>query len=329
MKTWLALVVSFGVVCCAKTETIITPTVASHLLTPAEIDADPLAVLPSGFIALMRAEVPEVAKSSLGPTLIALANKMAPLPPSSGFVPERDLDRVVVGLYSLQGVDAAGIATGRFNPDAISNAAAATTNTPSGPLVMSPYAGHLLYTVHNVGFCVLSSRTLLFGNETGIRRSLDRIHDGRAVHELPEWTNVVLDVTRAPLAFGANLKSSAVPEGLTQRLPFLAGLNAARGLGNFAPPGVNWAGSLGYDTPERAQQAAGQLLASRDLLTSYGWIMGVLGVTQPIEKLEAQATDREVSFVVALNGPALAKILGIVTPALVSGAALGAGVGKP
>jgi hypothetical protein len=217
----------------------------------------------------------------------------------------------------MQGADAAGIASGRFNPDAIKNAAAVTTNTPSGPLVQSPYAGFLLYTVHNVGFCVLSSHTVLFGNETGIRRSLDRIHDGRAVHQFPDWTNAVLDSSRAPIAFGANLKSSPLPVGLTQQVPFLAGLNAARGLGNFEPPGVNWAGSLGYDTPERAQQAAGQLLASRDLISSYGWIMGVMGVGQPIERLEAQATDREVSFVAALNGAALAKILAFVTPSLV------------
>ena len=68
---------------------MITPAVAQHPMTTTEIDADPLAVLPSGFIGIMRAEVPAVAKSSLGPTLLALANKLAPLPASSGFVAER------------------------------------------------------------------------------------------------------------------------------------------------------------------------------------------------------------------------------------------------
>ncbi len=320
-SSWFLPIAFVVLVSCAKRETVITPAVAEHPMTPMEIDADPLAVLPSGFIGLMRAEVPAVAKSSLGPTLIALAKKLAPLPQSSGFVPERDLDRLIIGLYSMQGADAAGIALGRFNPDAIRNAAAATPTTPNGNLVQSPYAGYLLYTVHNLGFCVLSSRTVLFGNETGIRRSLDRIHDGRALHQLPDWTSALLDASRAPIAFGANLKSSSLPAGLTQQVPFLAGLNALRVLGNFEAPGVNWAGSLGYDTPERAQQAAAQLLASRDLLTSYSWIMGVMGVSQPIQRLEAQAADREVSFVVALDGAALAKILNIVTPALFSAAA--------
>jgi hypothetical protein len=318
MKIWVSIAVLMTLLGCAKRETIITPVSASHPIMPAEIDGDPLAILPSGFIGLLRAEVPAVAKSALGPTLIALANKLAPLPQGSGFVPERDLDRLVVGLYSMQGADAAGIAIGRFNPDAIRNAAASTPNTSNGPLVQSPYAGYTLYTVHNVGFCVLTSRTVLIGNETGIRRSLDRIHDGRAVHQLPEWTNVLLDASRAPLAFGGNLKSTPLPAGLTQQVPFLAGLSALRVLGNFETPGVNLAGSLGYETPERAQQAAGEMLASRDLLKSFSFILGVMGVTQPIQRLEAQATDREVSYVATLDGAALAKILSLATPSLVS-----------
>jgi len=323
MKIWLSLVALMAMLGCAKHETIVTPVSAAHPMMPTEIDADPLAILPSGFIGLLRAEAPAVSRSALGPALIALANKLAPLPPGSGFVPERDLDRLIIGLYSMQGADAAGIAIGRFNPDAIRNAAAATSTTPSGPLVQSPYAGYTLYTVHNVGFCVLTSRTVLVGNETGIRRSLDRIHDGRAVHQLPEWTNALLDPSRAPLAFGANLKSTTLPAGLTQQVPFLAGLSAMRVLGNFEAPGVNLAGSLGYETPERATQAAGEMLASRDLLKSFSFIMGIMGVTQPIQRLEAQATDREVSYVAALDGAALAKIVNLATPALMSAASSG------
>jgi len=318
MRIRIFLVLALGFLGCAKKETVVTPVTASHPMSAAEIDGDPLAILPTGFIGLLRAEVPAVVKSSLGPALTALANKLAPLPPSSGFVPERDLDRVVIGLYSMQGADAAGIATGRFNPDAIKSAAAAESSTQNGKLVQSPYAGYLLYTVHNVGFCVLSTRTVLFGNETGIRRSLDRIHDGRAIHQLPDWTGALLDTSRAPLAFGANLQSSPLPAGLTQQVPFLAGLNALRVLGNFEQPGVNLAGSLGYETPERAQQAAAEMLASRDLLKSYSFLMGIMGVSQPIQRLEAQAADREVSFVAALDGAALAKIVTIVTPALLS-----------
>ena len=310
-----ALVTAIG---CAKRETVVTPTVAQRTLTSSDIDADPLAILPTGLVGLLRAEIPAVAKSAIGPSLLALANRMAPLPPASGFLPERDLDRIVLGLYSMQGADAAGIATGRFDPDAIKRAAAATRTTPNGALVQSPYAGYLLYTVHNIGFCVLTSHTLLFGNETGIRRALDRIHDGRAVHEMPDWTSVLLDSARAPLALGGNLESNSLPPSATQQVPFLAGLHAFRVLGNFEAPGFNLAGSLGYETPERATQAAQEMLASRDLLKSYGWMMKLVGVTQPIERLEAQSADREVSFVAALDGVAMAKLMSMVTPTLLN-----------
>lgn len=308
-----------SVTSCAKHETVVTPTVAQRPPTAAEIDADPLAVLPTGFVGLLRAEVPAVSKSALGPSILAIANRLAPLPPSSGFVPERDLDRIVVGLYSMQGADAAGIATGRFNPDAIKSAALSTGGTSNGALVQSPYAGYLLYTVHNIGFCVLTQRTMLFGNETGIRRALDRIHDGRAVHELPDWTNALLDSARAPFAFGGNLDSNSVPPSASQQIPFLSGLRAIRVLGNFESPGVNLAGSTGYETPERAAQAANEMLASRDLLKSYGWVMSLVGVTQPIQRLEAQSADREVSFVAALDGAAMAKIMTMVTPTILNG----------
>ena len=61
--------------------------------------------------------------------------------------------------------------------------------TPLGvPVVRSTYAGRKLYTVANFGFSVLTSHTVLFGNETGIRRTLDRIERGdvyRLVVEAP------------------------------------------------------------------------------------------------------------------------------------------------
>jgi len=105
MRAWAALLASTLIWGCAKQETIVTPTVAQHPLTQAEIDADPLAILPTGFVGLLRAEVPLVAQSSFGPSLITFANRLAPLPPNSGFAPERDLDRIVVGFYSMQGAD--------------------------------------------------------------------------------------------------------------------------------------------------------------------------------------------------------------------------------
>ncbi len=52
-------------------------------------------------------------------------------------------------------------------------------------MVKSSYAGRSLYTAGNMGFTVLTQKTLLFGNDTGIRRALDRIQEGRAKRQQP------------------------------------------------------------------------------------------------------------------------------------------------
>jgi hypothetical protein len=49
--------------------------------------------------------------------------------------------------------------------------------------------------------------------------------------------------------------------------------------------------------------------------------MGVMGIGQPLQRLEATATDKEVSFVAALDGGAVSKILNLAAPALLSAAA--------
>jgi hypothetical protein len=48
-------------------------------------------------------------------------------------------------------------------------------------------------------------------------------------------------------------------------------------------------------------------------------------MSQPIERLEAQASEREVSFVAALDGAAVAKIMTIAAPMIVSAAGVNAG----
>jgi len=44
-------------------------------------------------------------------------------------------------------------------------------------------------------------RTALFGNQTGIRRALDRIKEGRAKREIPAWAGKVLNQSGVPFAF--------------------------------------------------------------------------------------------------------------------------------
>jgi hypothetical protein len=295
---------------CGSTKESITPTVASHELSVREIDADPLALLPGGVVGFARVEIPEAFRAQFGPSLIALVQKLAPLPASTGFVIERDLERVYLGMYSIQGVDLAGVAVGRFDEAAI-RAAAQTAATPAAnaSLVQSPYAGRTLYTVNNMGFCVLTSRTALFGSETGIRRALDRIREGRATRRLPSWTNDLVDAKQAPIGVGLDLRANALSDSIRQQVAFVEGLEGARARGNFASPGLNLAASLRYPTPELAATGAQRVTQTRELLAQAGFLMTLFGIAQPIERLEALPNGQEVDVVLSANGTTLGTLI--------------------
>lgn len=313
-----------GAVGCGGPKESIVPTVASRELSAQEIDAEPLALLPGGLVGFARLEAPEAFRTAFGPSLIDLARRLAPLPPTAGFVVERDLERVFVGVYSMQGIDIAGVAVGRFDEGAI-RAAALTALSPSvgTSLVQSPYAGRTLYTVNNMGFCVLTPRTALFGSEVGIRRALDRIREGRAMRRLPAWTNDLLDEKRAPMGVGLDLRANALADSARQQLPFVEGLEAARAQGNFAAPGLNLAASLRYPNAELAGVSAQRVTQTRDLLSQAGFLMTLVGIAQPIERLEARPNGQEVDVVVSANGVALGRLISQAAPMITATAKSG------
>jgi hypothetical protein len=292
-----------------------------------EIDAAPLALLPGGLVGFARLDAQEVFKTGFGPNLAELARQLAPLPPTAGFVIERDLTRVYLGFYSMAGVDLAGIAQGRFDENQIRSAAQQTSAPGQAPfagaLVQSLYAGRVVYTVNNMGFCLLTAQTALFGNETGIRRALDRIREGRAVNRLPAWTKDLLDDPKVPFAFGVDLRATAPSDSIRQQLPFVEGLEAARVRGNFVAPGLNLAGSLGYPSAEAAASGAQRVNQTRDLLGQAGFFIALLGVAQPLERLEAKANGTEVDFVASANGVTLGRFISQMTPNIVAGARSG------
>lgn len=307
---------------CGGTKDSITPTVASHELTAQEIDGNPLALLPGGLVGFARLEAQPTFATAFGPSLANLARQLAPLPPSSGFVPERDLERVYLGVYSMTGADLAGVAIGRFDENQIRLAAQTPTSPGQAPaagtLVQSLYAGKTVYTVSNLGFCLLTARTALFGNETGIRRALDRIREGRATYRLPAWTQDLLDEKQAPLGFGVDLRATALSDSVRTQVPFVEGMDAARVRGNYAAPGLNLVGSLGYPTPEAATVGAQRVNQTRDLLSQAGFLMSLFGVAQPLERLEAKTNGTEVDFVASANGATLGRLITQMTPTLVA-----------
>jgi hypothetical protein len=155
----------------------------------------------------------------------------------------------------------------------------------------------------------LTTRTALFGNQTGIRRALDRIKEGTAKRELMPWATKVLAQANVPFAFGSNLKENPVPNALRSKLPFLDGVETLSVVGNFAPPGVNLAGTLVYPDEAAAKTGAGKVAETRAMLDTYTPFLALMGIPQPVRKLEADAVGREGHFVAGLDAVAFSALL--------------------
>src|SRR3970040_924706 len=88
----LALLLSLGLVLsgCPKKDEVIVKTGEGKELGQAEIDRDPLALLPSSAIAIVALDAKGLFASQFGTKLLALSQRRLPLPPSAGFEPGRD-----------------------------------------------------------------------------------------------------------------------------------------------------------------------------------------------------------------------------------------------
>jgi hypothetical protein len=295
---------------CPKKDDVIVKTGEGKELGEVEIDKDPLALLPPSAIAIAALDAKQMFSSQFGARLLELSKKRLPLPPSAGFEPNRDLTKIYLGSYSMSGIDVAGVAVGSFDKAKIEAAADGTEQTPMGaPLTKSTYAGRALYTSANVGFTVLTSRTALFGNDTGIRRSLDRIKEGRAKRQLAPSMEKLLSSQSAPIVVGADLRSHPVPNATRRELPFLNGLETASIIGNFADPGLNLAGTLVYGEEAEAQKGAESLLGMRQMLDRFGPLLAVLGIPQPVRELEAVAKAKTTEFAIGVDAAAIFVLL--------------------
>ncbi len=225
-----------------------------------DIDADPEALLPAQAIAYVRVDGRAFfASKSFGPEVAKIAEKASPLGEEVGFLPSRDLDAVWLGVYSTQGADVAAVLSGRFDEAKVKKLAETHTPTRGGAvLVASSYAGHDIYTVSNVGFTVLTARTALAGTETGMRRALDRIKDGRVKREVPAWIQTTLDTPGAVVALAADAAAQPGASDALRQIPFpwAQGVTKARVLADVKEPGANIAASLSYPDEGQAGQAA-------------------------------------------------------------------------
>ncbi len=260
------------------------------------IDADPLALLPSGVPLLAYVDAAAMFGTSFGGDVARIAQALVPLGPASNFVPTRDVTRMFTGFYAMQGADFCAVVQGNFDIDRIRAAAEAKLASPGGrPLVKTRYAGQDVYTSGEIGFVALTRHTVISGNQTGIRRALDRLSTTRLERAVPPWMVSLMVTPGASFAMAADGTISSAGAAIPAELPMATGLRYVRALGNFKPPGMNVAGTITYDTVEHATAGTALLQSGPALPVLVGWIAG--GMPQ----VKAEQADTDVGFTVALD----------------------------
>jgi hypothetical protein len=221
---------------------------------------DALALLPSQPIAIGTVDARTFFGSkTFGADLTKLVEKYVPIGQEAGFQASRDVDRVTFGSYSYQGVDVVAVVIGRFDEAKIKEVAQKHTPTKGGGvLVASQYAGRDLYTVSNIGFTLLSRERALAGTESGIRRVLERIKDGRVKRDVPPWMIETIETPGAAAAVAVDLATHPMPPEVARQVPvtFVQQARTVRTLLAFKEPGVQLAGSLSYADEASAQRNA-------------------------------------------------------------------------
>jgi len=278
-------------------------------LSSEEIDRDPLALLPGGPVGLVYLDAQAAFQSDLGPAAARLISHVVPLGPDANFDAKRDVRKAYIGAYSLQGADLAVVVQGTFDPDAIRTAADRGVMTALGvPLMHLEYARNDLYTAGGVGFVVVTRSTAVTGNETGIRRVLDRIRDKRVRRDVPSWMASLVETPKASMVGVADLSSEPQISATAQQFPFLGGLTIVRVLGNFEPPGINFAGSLTYPDPASAERAA-ESLQKVSQLTAYTNLLALIGIRPPIQNMQVRTEQKDVQFIVAVDSQSASSLL--------------------
>jgi hypothetical protein len=275
-----------------------------------DLDGDPVALLPSAPIVLASLDAKAFyASKSAGVELGKLSERLMPIGEESGFLASRDLERVVVGMYSTSGADAVAIVKGSFDEAKIAHAATNSTVTKVGfPIVTSTYTGRALYTVNNIGFVILTAHTAVAGTEGGIRRTLERIQDKRVKRDVPAWMVDTITTQDASIAFAVDLVNQPVANAAIGSLPihFLNGMRSASVIGGFKDPGMRLAGTLTFGDAAQAQGAAGEIKNAGELARALGaWIPMPIQV----KELEVSASDKDVKCKASLDDEGMKRIV--------------------
>ena len=285
------------------------PAVSAPPAPAVDLDGDAIALLPPGPVVVGLVDVHALcANPTLGPQIASLVDSRMPLGEGAGFVASRDLDQVILASYSLASADEVAILRGRFDAKAVDRAAGKSPAQPhsSGFVAATPYAGFTMYTVGDIGFAVLTSKTAVAGSGPGLRHTLDRIKDGRIHPELAEPMMETLRTKGVVAALAADFGGSSLASvpGLPIP-PWVGAVKTVQGTAALQPPGVQVSGSVSYDSPQRASSGADSM---RQLLNLVNTMAGA-GVLPKLLNLVIQADGVNVRLAFAVEESALRSLL--------------------
>lgn len=295
---------------CASSRETIVVTADGRKAPDAEVDQDAFRLLPPGAVVWFRADAPALFASSVGPAVVTFMKESLPFASGAGISPKDDIELVVGAMYATVGSDVVLICKGEFEKEATAEAIAANpVSVLKKPIVSVHYSGAEMYVVDQVAMSVLTDQTMVFGSQLGVRRVLERVEEDRLERNMPAWFDALLEDESSAMQIGIDLDAQPIPATLGEKVAFMKGLRAARILGNFKAPGLNLAGTLTYKTPQAATDAAGVLSGIKDELDRYELLIRALGISQPLRRVQAEATDKDTQVVAAIEGEALTKLL--------------------
>jgi len=277
-----------------------------------DLDGDPVALLPGDALILANVDAKAFYASQSFATQAALVvDKLLPIGEESGFVPSRDVERVVVAAYSTQGADAAAIVKGHFEDGKIAQAAQSHTATRTGgQLSTSTYLGHTVYLVGGAEFVVLTSKTALAGTEAGVRRTLEKIKDNKVKRTFAPWMVDTIETKGAEVALAADFAGQPVASAAIGAVPltFFNGMHALRVIGNFKEPGMHVAATITYGDASQASSAADQLKMADSITRTLGLL---LAAAPQVQNLEITPQDKDVQVKAQIDDQSLRKLFGM------------------
>lgn len=294
-----------------------TPAVTAGGVSIEDIDKDPIILLPPGPIGIATIDARMLQDDKvLGKPMAALADKLVPLGEESGFQPSRDVDRITIGSYALEGVDFAGVIMGKFDADKIQLAAKNHTPTKSGgPIVETKYAEHSIYAVANVGFVVISPKTVVIGTDTAVRRSLDRLKSGKLKRDMQPFIYETLETKGAAFAACGDFANQPNLSNMSLgpiSLNWTKGMTIVRAVGNTANGTINVAGTATWSDEAGAKGGAEAFKGLAKLANQFS----ATGLVPQLQNLKIEPVKNDVQVSFSLDGNQVVSVLGKLVQAL-------------